>query len=69
MKISGSKLLKCREAANATRSELAVAADLTHTRIWQIETGDVSHVNSNIAKAMAKFLKVPVANLMADKEV
>ena len=65
MKISGQKLIQTREAAGVTRSDLAVAADLTHARIWQIETSDFAHVNSNVVKAMADLIGVVPEELQA----
>lgn len=46
-----------------TRSELAVIADLTHVRIWQLETEVESNVNGNVVKAIAKHLKVKQEDL------
>ena len=65
MKISGEKLAAAREKAGVTRSDLAIAADLSHVRIWQIETSEFSHVNSNIVGAMAKALKTEASALEA----
>ena len=58
MKINGAKVKEAREASNVSRSALAEVAALTSARIWQIETSDVSHVNDNIVRAMAKSLGV-----------
>ena len=65
MKILGAKLAAARESAGITRSDLAVAADLSHVRIWQIETSDFSEVNVNIVSAMAKKLKTKPEDLQA----
>ena len=65
MKISGSKLMKARESIGITRADLAVTADLSQVRIWQMETGHESNVNDNVAKAMARKLKITVTDLQA----
>lgn len=65
MKISGEKLKAARESAGITRLDLSVSADLTHARIWQIETSETSEVNANVVAAMAAKLNTLVANLEA----
>ena len=65
MKINGRRLMAAREAANVTRAELAVVADLTHVRIWQLETEEVSNINENVGKAIAKRLKIGTDELVA----
>lgn len=65
MKISGAKLKAAREAAGITRLDLSVSADLTHARIWQIETSETSEVNSNVVAAMAAKLNTSVSNMEA----
>ena len=57
MKIDGYKLKEIRERMNVTRAELALVADLTHVRIWQLETEPESNVNANVGKALARKLK------------
>ena len=57
MRIDGYKLKEIRERMNVTRAELALIADLTHARIWQLETEPVSNVNANVGKALARKLK------------
>jgi transcriptional regulator with XRE-family HTH domain len=63
VKINGVKLKEAREQAGVTRSELAVVADLSHVRIWQMETEDESNVNENIVKAIANRLNVVAESL------
>lgn len=64
MKINGAKLAEARRNARVTRIELAAVADLTHVRIWQLETEEESNVNENVAKAIAKHLKVKLESLL-----
>jgi transcriptional regulator with XRE-family HTH domain len=63
MEINGARLKMYRELKKVTRAELAEVADVSHVRIWQIEKGVCGNVNTNIAKAMAEFLKVPLSEL------
>lgn len=63
MKISGNKLMEARTAAKVTRADLAIVADLTHVRIWQLETEAESNINENVAVAIAKRLNVDVSSL------
>lgn len=65
MRINGAKLKQARELAGLTRSDLAVIADVTQVRIWQMESRPESNVNENIVKAIAKKLKVDVKEIQA----
>jgi len=63
VKINGERFRQARETAHVTRADLAVVADLTHARIWQLETESESNVNLNVVKAMAKKMKCQPADL------
>lgn len=65
MRINGAKLKQARESAGLTRSDLAVIADVTQVRIWQMESRPESNVNENVVKAIAKRLKVDVKEIQA----
>ena len=67
MKISGNKLLEARSAAGVTRADLATIADLTHVRIWQLETEAESNINENVVNAMAIYLNVTPDQLKAEE--
>jgi DNA-binding XRE family transcriptional regulator len=58
MKVSGTKLMQARIDAGKTRTELAKIAMVSYTRIFQIETDEVSEVNDLAVVTMAKALKV-----------
>lgn len=65
MRINGAKLKQARESAGLTRFDLAVIADVTQVRIWQMESRPESNVNENIVKAIAKRLKVDTKEIQA----
>lgn len=64
-KISGSKFKQAREKADVSRNELSRVAMMSYTRIFQIETEEVSHVNDLAVSAMAKKMKVKPEDLAA----
>lgn len=58
MRISGSKLMKARQAADQTRQELGSIIGVTSTRIGQLEKDGCHNVKPIVMSAIAKFLKV-----------
>ena len=67
MWINGLKLKEMREKQCRSIAEVAVAADLTAQRISQIEREELSRLNTNIVKAMAKLLCCHVDDLKGGK--
>lgn len=63
MKVNGHKIKELRGSKRV--EELATAADFSSRRIEQIEKETSVRCNLNVAKAMAKFLKVKLDDIAA----
>lgn len=63
MKIDGKKMYELRERMKVPRADVAKAAGLSHARIWQIETDDVSEINQHIVRAICRKIGCKVSDL------
>jgi DNA-binding XRE family transcriptional regulator len=63
MQVNHIRMREIRESKSMRCEEVAVAADLSVRRIRQIENGELINLNLNIAKAIARKLRVKLEDI------